>query len=88
MCSAPGLLVNKRPEPHWAGDTGPTSPSLMASVSCSDVRALAGDSSDSTGTPRTDPGVAGMAAPHPPGLAPQARLYLSSDWLSVCQDVL
>lgn len=83
-----GLLVNKRPEPHWEGDTGPTGPLRMASVSCSDFRALAGDSSDPTGAPRTDPGVAGMAGPRPPGLAPQARLYLSSDWPSVCQDVL
>ena len=82
------MLVNKRTEPHWAGDRGPTSPSLMASVSCPDFMALAGESSDPADAPWTDPGVAGVAGPCPPGLVPKARLYLISDWPWVCQDVL
>lgn len=68
------MLVNKRTEPHWAGDRGPTSPSLMASVSCPDFMALAGESSDPADAPWTDPGVAGVAGPCPPGPGSQGQI--------------
>ena len=83
------MLVNKRPEQRWAGETGPAGPLLMASVSCPDFRALAGVISDPTGTPQTGPGVAVWLDPVPrPGSCHQIvsdlRLAVALPRLLMC----